>query len=62
MTKRDLVRLRAACLAGINAVFDVLDGGQIERVQIRPPTQPDGDYNELDRARAKAIAERHGIG
>ncbi len=62
MTKRDLIRMRAALLAGVNAVFDVLEASSVERVQIRPPAQPDGVYTELDRARAEAIAKRHGIG
>jgi hypothetical protein len=62
MTKRDLTRLRAALLAGVNAVFDVLEASQVERVQIRPPSKPDGEYNELDRSRAESIAKRHGIG
>lgn len=62
VTKRDLIRMRAAFLAGVNAAFDVLEATSVERVQIRPPTQPDGEYTDLDRKRAEAIAKRHGIG
>jgi hypothetical protein len=58
MTKRDLTRLRAALLAGVNAVFDVLEASQVERVQIRPPSKPDGEYTELDQEARRGDREK----
>lgn len=59
-----LPTLRAALLAGVNAVFDVLEAAERaapRRAVVRPPAQADGGYSETDEARAEAIARRYGV-
>ena len=60
--RRDLAVLRAALLAGVNAVFDALEASAAPaRTVARPAARPEGEYNEVDAARADAILRRYGV-